>query len=344
MTLEQKIVRTKLGLLELARQLGSVSQACQLLGYSRDSFYRFKRLYERGGELALVEMSRRRPHPRNRVSREVEAAVLELALEQPTWGPTRVAGALRVRGFAISPAGVRGVWMRNDLQTVRERLRCLEARAVQDGVLLTEGQVRALGRTGVDKKSRGELESECPGYCAAQDSWYLGRLSGLGNIHQQTCIDTYTKVAFARLYDRSTPLTAAELLRDRVLPFFEAYGLRLGRVLTDLGGEYCGVPFRHEYELYLAAKRIEHVRAKSRGPQGTGICDRFHRTILEEFYRAAFRTKAYRTLEELQADLDRWMARYNTERAHPERWCFGKTPMRTFLDALGLASAKLASG
>jgi transposase InsO family protein len=163
----------------------------------------------------------------------------------------------------------------------------------------------------------------------------------VGRIYQQTFIDTYSKVAFAKLYDRKTPITAADLLNDRVLPFFEEQGVPLCRVLTDRGTEYCGNHERHEYELYLAVENIDHTRTKARSPQTNGICERFHRTVQGEFYRVAFRRKLYRTIEELQVDLDAWMEEYNRERPHQGRWCFGKTPMQTFLDTRGLAKEKV---
>ena len=191
-----------------------------------------------------------------------------------------------------------------------------------------------------DKEAHGEFESECPGYCGAQDTFYVGTLKGVGRIYQQTFLDTYSKVAFAKLYDRKTSLTAADLLNDRVVPFFDEHGGRLSRMLTDRGTEYCGSPDRHEYELYLAVEDIDHTRTKVKRPQTNGICERFHRTILNECDRVAFRRKIYTPMEELQAEVDQWLPEYNEERPHQGRWCYGKTPMQTFRDSVPLAQEK----
>jgi transposase InsO family protein len=334
---DQKIIKSKVGLLKLAQTLGSVSEACKVIGFSRDSFYRFKELYETGGEAALAEISRRKPNIKNRTDPKIEQAVVDFALEQPAYGQVRVSNELKKRAMSISPAGVRTVWLRHDLQTFQLRLKALSTKVAQDGLILTEDQVRALEKARQEKEAHGEIETEHPGYLGSQDTYYVGNLKGVGRIYQQTFIDTYTKVAFAKLYDRKHAITAADTLNDRVLPFFEEHGVPLLRILTDRGSEYCGNRETHEYALYLDIENVEHTRTKTKSPQTNGICERFHQTIQNEFYASAFRRKLYNSLEQLQADVDAWITEYNCERTHSGKYCYGKTPMQTFIESIKLA-------
>ena len=308
-TQQEKVLKPKLGLLELARQFGNVSQACQIMGYSRDTFYRYKELYEQGGEAALYEISRKKPVIKNRVPEAVEQATVRIAVEFPAYGQLRAANELR-----------------------------------KEGLILTESQLAALEKARQEKEAHGEIETEHPGYLGAQDTYYVGAIKGVGRIYQQTFIDTYTRVATAKLYTDKSAITAADLLNDRVVPFFDEQEIRLQRILTDRGTEYSadklGKPEDHAYQLYLAVEDIDHSRTKANHPQTNGICERFHKTLQDECYSLLFRKKLYYSLEELQVDLDAWLEKYNKERPHSGRYCYGKTPWETFQKSRYLALGK----
>lgn len=341
MNQESKLIKSKLGLLNLAEHLGNVSQACRVIGYSRDSFYRIKELYDTGGEAALQEVSRRKPILKNRVEPTVEEAVVKMAFDYPAYGQSRASNELRKQGIFISAGGVRSVWQRHDLEVFDKRLKHLEARMAEEGLILTEAQLIALERKKERRESFGEIETEHPGYLGSQDTYYVGNIKGVGRIYQQTFIDTYSRVAFAKLYETKHAITSADILNDRVLPFFEVHQIPLLRILTDRGTEYKGKPEHHEYELYLAIEGIEHSKTQVRHPQTNGICERLQRTMQEEFYAVAFRKKLYNSLAALQDDLDQWMEYYNNQRSHSGKYCFGKTPMETFNESITLARQKM---
>lgn len=337
----QPIVKHKLGLLNLAEELGNVSQACKIMGVSRDTFYRYQEAKATGGVEALLHKDRRRPNYKNRIDEVIEQAVMAYVIEQPAHGQVRVSNELRKRGTFVSPSGVRSIWLRNDVANFKQRLTALEKHVAATGAVLTEAQVVALEKKRDDDVACGEIETAHPGYLGSQDTFYVGTMKGVGRIYQQTFVDTYSKVAFAKLYATKTPITSADVLNDRVLPFFAEHDVSMLRILTDRGTEYCGKLEQHDYQLYLAMNDIEHTRTKAASPQTNGICERFHKTILHEFYQVTFRKKIYRSMEELQIDLDAWIAYYNHERTHQGKMCCGRTPMETFIDGKRIWQEKL---
>ena len=328
----QNVIKHKTGLLNLAAELGNVSRACRIMGFSRDTFYRYQTARDAGGVEALFEVSRKKPNLKNRVEEATELAVLDFAIAYPAHGQERASNELRKTGGFVSPSGVRSIWLRHDLASMKQRLNALEKKSAEEGIVLTEAQVQALERKKHDDEACGEIESHHPGYLGSQDTFYVGTIKGVGRIYQQTFVDTYSKWAAAKLYTTKTPITGADLLNDRVLPFFTSMEMGIIRMLTDRGTEYCGRLETHDYQLYLGINNIEHTKAKARHPQTNGICERFHKTILHEFYQVAFRRKLYNSLEELQADLDVWMEHYNIERTHQGKKCCGRTPLQTLLD------------
>jgi len=327
-----QIIKHKVGLLNLAEELQNVSRACKVMGVSRDTFYRYQELVESGGVDSLINKSRRVPNLKNRVDDAIEQAVIDFAIQYPAYGQHRSSNELRKNGVFISGSGVRSIWLRHNLENFKKRLKALEAKVAKDGIELNDHQIAALERKHEDDVACGEIETHHPGYLGAQDTFYVGNLKGVGRIYQQTFIDTYSKVVHCKLYTTKTPITAADLLNDRVLPFYQSQDLPMLRILTDRGTEYCGKVEQHDYELYLAINDIDHTKTKAASPQTNGICERFHKTILQEFYQITFRKNLYSTLEELQADLDVWQKFYNTERTHQGKMCCGRTPLETLLD------------
>ena len=235
---------------------------------------------------------------------------------------------------------VRSIWLRHDLATFKKRLKALEAKVAQENLILTEAQLVALEKAKDEKVAKGEIETHHPGYLGSQDTYYVGTIKGVGRIYQQTYIDTYCKMAQAKLYSTKDAITAADLLNDRVIPMYEEQGIRLQRILTDRGTEYCGKLEKHPFQLYLDLENIDHTKTKAKSPQTNGICERFHRTIQDEFYAIIFRKKVFTSIEQLQLELDNWINWYNEQRTHSGKHCYGKTPWNTFIQTKHLALDK----
>ncbi len=342
MTQRQYIINRKLNIIELAEKLGNISEASRRLGVSRQHFYDLKGAVEEHGIDGLLEQSRRKPRYANRIAEDIERKLLEYCLEFPTQGQVRVSNEfLKQFGITISPGGVRGVWIRHELPTKKQRLKRLEKWAAEHKGILTESQVQALEVAQEEKQAHGEIETHHPGFLMGQDTYYVGYIKGVGEIYQQTGIDTYSNVGFAKVYLEKTALTAADFVNDKVLPLFDHHGIPLLRTLTDRGSEYGFQNLEHPYQLFLYLNDIRHSRTKARHPQTNGCTERLNQIIKEEFYEVEFRRKLYTSLEEVQKDLDTYMERYNWRRTNQGKYCQGRTPMDTFIMDIEKATERL---
>jgi len=334
MTTTDKITRRKLSLLELAHEIGNVSKACKIMGYSRQQFYEIRRNYQTYGADGLIDRlpGAKGPHP-NRVTAEVEKAVLDFCLAEPTKGCLAVAQHLNLQGITVSSGGVRGVWSRHNLLTKHDRLLRLEEHVRKRRIKLNDEQIHLLERFSPEFRER-HIETRWPGDLVAVDTFFVGTLKGVGKIYLQTVIDTFSRYAWAQLHTSKIPLTAVQTLNNHVLPFFEKHRLRIDTILSDHGREFCGRPDRHPYELFLQLEEIEHRTTKVRRPQSNGFVERLHRTLLDEHFRIKGREKFYESVAEMQADLDAYLVRYNTKRPHQGRGMNGMTPLQAFKKGL----------
>jgi transposase InsO family protein len=336
MTTSNKVARRKLSLLDLAHELGNVSKACNLMGYSRQQFYEIRRNFQTYGADGLIDRlpGAKNPHP-NRVSDEVEKAILDHCLAEPTQGALAVAQNLNLQGVHVSSNGVRGVWSRHNLLTKTGRLLRFEEHVRKQRVKLTDAQIRLLERFSPEFRER-HIETRYPGDLVAVDTFFVGSLKGVGKVYLQTVIDTFSRYAWGQLHTSKLPVTAVQTLNNAVLPFFDEHGAQITTILSDNGREFCGRPDRHPYELFLQLEDIEHRTTKVRRPQSNGFVERLHRTLLDEHFRIKGREKFYESVAEMQADLDAYLVRYNTKRPHQGRGMNGMTPLQAFKKGLKL--------
>lgn len=334
MTTHQKIARRKLSLLALADELNNVSKACKVIGYSRQQFYEIRRNYQTYGADGLIDRlpGIKGAHP-NRVSPEIEKAILDYCRIEPTHGPVRVAQQLALKGVQVSSGGIRGVWVRHHLQTKHDRLLWLEKQVRNQKIQLTEKQIRLLERFSPEFRER-HIQTSYTGELVAVDTFLVGSLKGVGRVYLQSVLDCHSRYAWGRLYNTKLPVTAVHVLNEDVLPFFEKHQAKITTILSDNGREFSGRPDRHPYELFLQLEEIEHRTTKVRRPQSNGFVERFHRTVLDEHFRVMGRKKFYESIKEMQNDLEGYLKFYNEKRTHQGRNMNGSTPLKAFLKGL----------
>jgi len=323
---EIKIAQQRLSVLELVKALGGISAACKQRGVSRTQFYEYKRRFQTHGIEGLVDLPPiYHSHPFT-TPPEVEQRILDVSLEHPAWGCNRLCDQLKLEGINISAITIQKILNRtaDQIGSRYDRWLKLEEKHSQKAIELTGEQVAFIEKHNPAFRER-QVESNAPGELLCQDTFYVGYLKGVGKVYLHTVVDTYCSYGFGFLHTSKQAEAAAALLHNEVLPFYRQHGLRVKAVLTDNGRDFCGKD-DHPFELYLELNDIEHRHTQVRRPQTNGFVERFQRTVLDEFFRLAFRTKLYETVEALQADLDAWLRHYNYERPHQGYRNLGKRP------------------
>lgn len=309
-----KVAHQRLSVLQLAQTLGNISHACRRSGMDRTSFYEWKKRFETLGMDGLKDLPPIvKEHPQA-TPPDVVAQLLDMALEHPSWGCTRLADHLKLSGASISSPTVQSILIKHDLGSRFARYLRLEQKAAHEAFTLTPEQIAQIEKFNPAFRER-HVESQHPGQLLAQDTFEVGTIKGIGRVYLQAVVDTFGSYAFGFLHTSKRPECAVAVLYNDVLPFYQEQGITVSTVLTDNGREFCGTP-SHPFELYLALCGIEHRTTRVRRPQSNGFVERFHRTVKDEFLAEAFRTRFYESVEALQADFDAWLVYYNTERPH----------------------------
>ncbi|MEW6011870.1 MAG: IS481 family transposase [Elusimicrobiota bacterium] len=324
---ENKLIQQRLSALELAKILGNVSEACRRRGINRSQFYEYKRRFQTHGLEGLKDLPPiHKTHPQTTPPETVEK-ILKFSLDNPTWGCVRLSNELKLRGISVSSPTIQNILIKNGMASRYDRLLKLEEKHLKEKLPLTPEQIKAIEKANPCFRER-HIESRRPGELLGQDTFYVGSLKGVGKVYLQSVVDTYGSYAFAYLHTGKQPEHSVAVLHNEVLPQYKKWGIPVKSILTDNGREYCGTE-NHPYELYLELSDIKHRRTKVKSPKTNGFTERFNRTVLDEFFRVVLRKKLYVKLEELQADLDKWLKYYNYERSHQGYRNMGKRPFDT---------------
>lgn len=327
MDAEIRVAQQKLSVLQLAETLHNVSEACRQRGVSRTQFYEYKRRFQTHGieglrDLPPIPKSNPLTTPPEQVDR-----ILAMSLLHPTWGCNKLCDSLALEGVKISYPTIQNILNKHGLGTRYERLLKLEEHSLNQEIELTPAQVAWIEKANPCFRER-HVESHRPGELLSQDTFYVGVLKGVGRVYLHVVVDTFGSYAFGFLHTTKQPEAALAVLHNDVLPFYRDKGLQVEALLTDNGREFCGKD-THPYELYLELNDIQHRKTQVRRPQTNGFVERFNRTVLDEFFRIAFRKKLYESVEVLQVDLDAWLVHYNTERPHQGYRNRGRRPIET---------------
>ncbi len=323
MTLDDSIQAYRLRILQEAQRVGNVSATCRRYGVTRTVFYRWRARLDRYGPVGLHPTRRtaRRGRPPELTVADERLVVAE-ALAWPTRGPQWVSDRLAERGLVIAPVTVWRVLRRHGLNHRLARLAVLEEHSATTG-LLTE-------RTARRRRAPRHVEAAQPGDLCSLDSFYIGKLKGVGKVWQLTACDCASSYGWARIViGEVTAAVMAAFLRELVVPSYHQAGWRLRRVLSDNGKE-----FKASFVTTCAALDVQHTRTKPRHAWTNGFVERLQGTILHEHWRIAFRRHYFTSAGTLQRSLDRFLRFYNEQRPHRGYRLRGRTPVTVFKGAV----------
>lgn len=326
---DSKVAQSRLSVLELAKELGNVAEACRQRGLDRTSFYEWKRRFQTQGFEGLKDLPPiHKSHPQT-TAPETVSRIKALALEHPAFGCNRLEAMLALEGVRVSSITIQKILNDHSLGTRVDRWLALEKANADKVIEITPEQAAFLEKLNPCFRER-HVESAAPGALLSADTFFVGSLKGVGKVYLHAVVDTYGSHAFGFLHVSKQPEAAVAVLHNDALPFYRKLDLPVGAVLTDNGREFCGTE-KHPYELYLDLNGIEHRRTKVRTPRTNGFVERFNGTVLDEFFRVKMRENFYDSVEALQADLDAWLIHYNTERPHLGYRNMGRRPIDTVM-------------
>lgn len=303
----------------------SVTELCTLFNRSRTWFYKWKQRYDLYGKGGLYNIDRSSPAMPNRTPLDIEMKILDFIIIYPAYGPQRIANELILQNVLVKPSAVYNVLKRHNLNTRKQRL---EYMRLKIGVISIPSD-RERDR---DKSKTRSLNTKYPGHIIGMDVFYVGTLKGIGRIFQFTAIDTYSSYGWAKLYTDKSALSACDFM-------MHVYNNRLDvpvrSVLTDNGLEFTThhQSKNHSFERLLQEIKIKHRLTRVRHPWTNGACERLNRTLLEEFYQVAFRTTIYKSVQQLNDDLNHYIEFYNCQRTHQGKRTQGKVPTQLYLIA-----------
>lgn len=316
MTHEDIVYDRRVRLIEYAAKINNVAEACRVFGVSRKTYYEWVKLAERYGLSALLPKHRRRPHQPNAMSSEEVSVILAEAVVRPTLGPRSLLRHLRARGVDRSASGVAKVLRRHNLGTAKLRVAALASLSAAETGQITDQALE--GPFGFC------LFASRPGQVLALDTFYVGRLKGVGAVWQLTAVDVATRTAVVQLVVGDKTATVAAGFLDHLKKALRKQGITLTGVLTDNGPEFTGKAFTTR----VSELRLDHHRIPPRSPNHNAVCERFHGTVLHEFYRPHFHRGRVDDIRLLDRSLQAWLIDYNQHRPNHGDYMAGRTPLQ----------------